>query len=102
MLMKKFKIAVLAVTVIYLILLIPESQSDKIEVAKHTQFVWNKDSLWQSLEIAFTDAIKNGCNNTKDHIGEKLIDFSNILKRIIMKLQCLDKKNLVYFGNIYN
>jgi len=80
--MKKFKIAALAVTVIYLILLIPESQSDKIEVARHTQFVWNKDSLWQSLEIAFTDAIKNGCNNTKDHIGEKLIDFSNILKFI--------------------
>ena len=82
MLIKKIKIAVLAVIVIYLILLIPESQQDKIEVAKHTQFVWNKDSLWQSLEITFTNAKKNGCNNTKDHIGEKLIDFSNILKFI--------------------
>lgn len=82
MLMKKIKIAALAIIVIYLILLIPESQQDKIEVAKHTQFVWNKDSLWQSLEITFTNAKKNGCNNTKDHIGEKLIDFSNILKFI--------------------
>jgi len=82
MLMKKIKIAALAISVIYLILLIPESQQDKIEVAKHTQFVWNKDSLWQSLEITFTNAKKNGCNNTKDHIEEKLIDFSNILKFI--------------------
>ena len=82
MLMKKIKIAALAVIVTYLILLIPESQQDKIEVAKHTQFVWNKDSLWQSLEIKFTDAKKNGCSNTSDQIGEKLIDFSNILKFI--------------------
>ena len=77
--MKKLKLAAIAVILVYLILLIPESQQDKIEVAKHTQFVWNKDSLWQSLEITFTNAKKNGCNNTKDHLGEKLIDFSNIL-----------------------
>ena len=82
MLMKKIKIAALAIILIYIILLIPESQQDKIKVAKHTQFVWNKDSLWQSLEITFTDAKKNGCNNTKDQIREKLNNFLNFIKFI--------------------
>ena len=80
--MKKLKLAAIAMIVIYLVLLIPEPQPDKIEVAKRTQFVWNKDSLWHSLEHYFVKAKDIGCNNLNGQIGQKFISFSNILKYI--------------------
>lgn len=77
--MKKIKIAALTVILTYLILLIPESQPDKLSVAKHTQFVWDKDSVWHSLEDYFVQAKNIGCFELKNQIGERLIHFSNLL-----------------------
>jgi len=77
--MKKIKYATVMVIVIYLLLLIPEPQPDKIAAAKHTQFVWNKDSVWHSLEDYFVKAKNIGCFELKNQIGESLIYFSNLL-----------------------
>jgi hypothetical protein len=80
--MKKLKTIFFVLTIFYLILLIPESQSDKIEVAKRTMFIWDKDSLWHLLEDNFVKAKVIGCKNLNNQIGERLIDFSNKLNLI--------------------
>ena len=79
---KKIKLVATAIILIYLILLIPEPQIDKIEVAKRTQFVWNMDSVWYSLENSFTQARKSGCNNLSEQIASNLNDLTNALYQI--------------------
>jgi hypothetical protein len=80
--MKKLKTIFFVLTVFYLILLIPESQSDKIKVANRSMFIWDKDSLWHLLEDNFVKAKEIGCDNLNNQIGERLIDFSNTLNLI--------------------
>jgi len=49
----------LALTILYLVLLIPDSNSKpKISVADKKPFFWNRDNLWQSMEQNFTTAKK--------------------------------------------
>jgi hypothetical protein len=54
--MKKLKLVFVLLIIIFLILLIPESQTDEIKIAEGTQFIWNRDSLWHSLEDNFVNA----------------------------------------------
>lgn len=79
---KKIKIAVAAIIIAYLILLIPEQGVDNIKVAQHTQFVWNRDSLWHSLEDSFIRVRESECNDLSRTIGERLIEFKNTLNYI--------------------
>lgn len=76
---KRLKIIFFMVTLLYLILLIPESRPDNIVVAKRSMFIWDKDSLWHLLEHNFVKAKEIGCNNLKNQIEEELIDLSNTL-----------------------
>jgi hypothetical protein len=68
--------------IIYLILLIPEPQPDEIKIAEGTQFIWNRDSLWHSLEANFVRAQSVGCLKLNNQIGDNLKDLSDILSYI--------------------
>ncbi len=55
--MKKFLRFLLAITGLYFLLLIPFPQSNKeIQNPSKVPFVWNKDALWEVLEIRFKEA----------------------------------------------
>ena len=77
--MNRLKTIFFALVLFYLILLIPECQPDKIDVADRSMFIWNKDSLWHLLEDNFVKAKEIGCEKLKIQIWEKLIDLSNTL-----------------------
>ncbi len=81
-LMKKLKIFSVSLIIIYLILLIPEPQPDEIKIAEGTQFIWNRDSLWHSLEDNFIRAQSVGCVKLNNQIGDNLSDFFNLLSYI--------------------
>ncbi len=81
-LMKKLKIFSVSLISIYLILLIPEPQPDEIKIAEGTQFIWNRDSLWHSLEDNFVRAQSVGCVKLNNLIGDNLSDFFNLLSYI--------------------
>lgn len=51
--MKKIKWAIIIISIVYAVLLIPESDPEEIKLAEHKQFVWDRDSLWHSLEEQF-------------------------------------------------
>lgn len=78
--MKKLKLVFVLLIIIFLILLIPESQTDEIKIAEGTQFIWNRDSLWHSLEDNFVKAKSVGCVRLNNQIGKNLKDFSNLLE----------------------
>ena len=80
--MNKLKLFSISLIIIYLILLIPEPQPDEIKIAEGTQFIWNRDSLWHSLEEHFIRAQSIGCAKLNNQIGENLKDLSDILSYI--------------------
>jgi hypothetical protein len=80
--MKKLKLISTSLIIIYLILLIPEPQPDEIKVAKRTQFIWNRDSVWHALESNFIEAKEVGCPDLSRQIGDRLIEFSEVVERI--------------------
>jgi hypothetical protein len=97
--MKKLKFTAAAIIIIYLILLIPESGPNKIEVAQRTQFLWNRDSLWHTLEKHFTIARQSGCDNLSGQI-------SGLLNKFTKELDSTGKQNLnpddKMFDNLLN
>lgn len=80
--MKKLKLFLASLIVIYLLLLIPEPQPDEIKVAERTQFIWDRDSIWHSLEDNFVKAKSVGCTKLNYQIGDNLNDFYNLLSYI--------------------
>ena len=89
--MKKLKFASVIIIFLFLVLLIPESGLEKIEVAQRSQFIWDRDSLWHSLEKDFTIIQELGCYNSSEQIGEMLNELSSILDFI--EKQKLDPDN---------
>ncbi|MDP2363514.1 MAG: hypothetical protein Q8M94_07055, partial [Ignavibacteria bacterium] len=80
--MKKIRLILISLITIYLILLIPEP-ADDIKVAQRTQFVWDRDSVWHSLEKHFIQAKKLGCTNSiSRQIGNRLTEFAGTLELI--------------------
>ncbi len=93
--MKKLKLISASLIIIYLLLLIPEPQPDEIKVAEGTQFIWDRDSIWHSLEDNFVKAQSVGCSKLNYQIGDNLNDFYNLLSYI-------EKENLKQNDRIYD
>ncbi len=72
--MNKFKKRALQIIValclLYLLLLIPDSNKSPIIKATETPFAWNKDSLWLQLEDDFRDAAKQRKGKVDSSIQE--------------------------------
>ncbi|HEX9252935.1 MAG TPA: YiiX/YebB-like N1pC/P60 family cysteine hydrolase [Ignavibacteriaceae bacterium] len=99
--MKKLKLLFAAVIIIYLILLIPEPHSDKIEAAQKTQFVWDRDSIWHSLEDSFVKAKQLRCAKLSNQIWKDLLHFSNTLSSI-EKINNLEPDNTIFDSLLNN
>lgn len=80
--MKKIKFALLSVILLYLILLIPDKQNENIQAAGHTQFVWDRDSLWFALENQFDAAKQIDSGDLSAAIGKGLTEISAKLDSI--------------------
>ncbi len=80
--MKKLKLLSASLIIIYFILLIPEPKADEIRVADRTQFIWDRDSIWHSLEDNFVKAQSVGCTKLNYQIGDNLNDFYSLLSYI--------------------
>jgi hypothetical protein len=55
---KRLLVCLAALIIIYILLLIPDSDKTSINAATQKPFAWNKDSLWNQLENNFTKAKK--------------------------------------------
>lgn len=77
--MKKLKLTIIGFVIVYLILMIPESEPDSIEVAGRAQFIWNRDEIWNKLERDFAAARESSCDSLSWQISDMLNEFSFIL-----------------------
>ncbi len=67
---------------IYLLLLIPFEKKEIPNVAKNKQFVWNKDSLWLSLESFYVLAKKKDCVQLDNDINNSFKYLNEVLDSI--------------------
>jgi len=71
-----------AIIVIYLLLLIPIGKNESPKVAANQQFVWNRDSLWLSLESFYVQAKKKDCAQLKNEINNSYKYLNAVLDSI--------------------
>ena len=68
----KIFIVLVTITAIFLILLIPTENIEQPKLANKKQFVWNRDSLWFSLESLYANAKKKDCSQLNNEISKSL------------------------------
>ena len=72
----------LALVVLYLVLLIPDSEPHASQPIEHQPFVWNQDELWSSLEQQFSEARASGCSSLISAIDRELSELRQLLESI--------------------
>ena len=86
----------------YLLLLIPTESDLVIPEGHQKPFIWNKDSLWNSLEKDFIIARKSGCDKKKYRIDSLLADSEKLLNYIsVTDLNPTDQKFILLEENIF-
>ena len=80
--MKKLKIYLLFLTIIYLLLIIPIPSGGELNLAGAEQFIWNKDSLWNLLENNFDKYRNTDCINLENQIDSSLEQLNSRLTNI--------------------
>lgn len=71
--LKKILYVILSLVLLYFLLLIPTEKLIEPKVAAKKQFVWNRDSLWNSLEKEFIEAKLKGCADIDGEIKNNFI-----------------------------
>jgi hypothetical protein len=81
---RKNKIIVLvsSAVVLFLILLIPLESNLQITEGDKKPFIWNRDSLWNSLELEFRNAFVQGCGSVSPRLDSLLNDSEMLLDEI--------------------
>lgn len=79
---KTLKYFLISLVIIFLILFIPTEKIVEPKLAEKKQFVWNRDSLWNSLEQKFIEAKQKGCTNIEGDIKNNFIIINLILEEI--------------------
>ena len=69
----------------YLILLIPTENVITPKLAAKKQFVWDRDSLWRSLENEFLRAKSLGCDKLENQITQGVAQINFLLNEISLK-----------------
>lgn len=91
-----------AIIVIYLLLLIPFEKKESPKIAANKQFVWNRDSLWLSLESFYVQAKKRDCAQLNNEINDSFKYLNAVLDSIErISLLPLDSKFLRIEGRIF-
>lgn len=102
--MKKYPktyILVSSIIALYLFLLIPLDHDPLISEGNKTPFIWNRDSLWKSLELKFLLVNVEGCDKIKFTIDSLLNNSEILLKEISAdKLAPSDEKFITLENNI--
>ncbi len=68
--------------IVYLLLLIPFEKNESPKVAANKQFVWNRDSLWLSLESFYVNAKKKDCAQLNNEIKKSFLYLNAVLDSI--------------------
>ena len=79
--LKKHRKAFVSITFLvglYLLLLIPSGKTSTIPAGNKKPFAWNRDALWNKLELDFTIARNKGCDTIKTTL-DSLFNNSNLL-----------------------
>ena len=71
-----------ALVVLYLVLLIPDSEPQASLAIEHEPFVWNQDELWSSLEQQFSEARASGCSSLTSAIDREISEIRQLLESI--------------------
>ena len=66
-------------TVLYLVLLIPEPRSPVPPGAGKSPFAWNRDAFWSGLERQFVEARSAGCDRLSERIRARSADANGFL-----------------------
>ena len=98
----KYFLIIPFIVLAYLILLIPTESDPVIAEGDQKPFIWNKDSLWNSLEKDFIIARKSGCDKIKYRIDSLLADSEKLLNEIsVAGLNPTDQKFILLEENIF-
>lgn len=79
---RKIIYSISAIIVIYLLFLIPFEKKESPKVAANKQFVWNRDSLWLSLESFYVQAKKKDCAHLNNEIDSSFKCLNTVLDSI--------------------
>jgi len=79
---KKLSYIISVPLIIYSLLLIPDKSINEVNVANQSPFIWNKDSLWYSLENKFKLIKKTGCENNSMIVTKKLNELKDLVKTV--------------------
>ncbi len=72
----------LVIAILYLVLLIPEPEPETPIFTKKIPFVWNRDSLWFSLESKFLQIRNSNFNLLSNEIDRSLLQTDKLLNKI--------------------
>jgi hypothetical protein len=82
MIKKIIRTALPALVLLYLVLLIPVSETVDLGEAEKRQFIWGRDSLWSALENDFAAAKTADCGQLKDTINKAFSEAHSFLDKI--------------------
>lgn len=98
----KTSILIFSVAALYLFLLIPLDQNPPTPVGNQVPFVWDKDSVWKSLELKFISANVEGCDKIKFIVDSLLTNSETLLSEISADtLDPSDEKFIILENNIF-
>ena len=72
----------LAIIIIYLLLLIPESEPVLPEAGTNQAFLWQQDSLWFALEAQYSDVLQADCEQLIDTMDVSFAAIDRLLDSI--------------------
>jgi hypothetical protein len=72
----------LAVTLLYVVLLIPDTELPPPSHSSSRSFAWNQDSLWERLEAGFVEARAAGCQGLEGQIASGLSTLRMLTSRL--------------------
>ena len=80
---KKILFTLTTLMVLYFILLIPTENIEQPKIANKKQFVWNRDSLWFSLESFYANAKKKDCSQLNAAISKSFLFINKFLDSVV-------------------
>jgi hypothetical protein len=88
---------------LYLLLLIPSETKFTPPGGNKRPFVWNRDTLWNNLELNFVIARSKGCDEIKNTLDSFFINSNLLLSEISSrKVEPSDKRFTILEHNIFN
>src|SRR5688572_18282504 len=66
---------------IYLLLLIPLPESGEFKPSDKQPFIWDKDALWDALEVKFKESRDAGCDKLDPMIDSAFTDMDSLIIR---------------------